>query len=188
MKKNKKLIIKLIVLTICLILILVTVNFVLGRFKSTAVIDPNIETAFYIFKEDYQSMSLNLSDIYPREEPFIYTFSISNTDGENITETYLDYDLRIVTTTNLPLTYELYMNEEYNSSGAKNIIINNIIDTDEYGTYLQTFETNTQTFGFEEKQTNIYQLVVYFPEEYKDIIYQNIMEGITIKIESKQKI
>lgn len=187
MKKSNSLIIKLILLLICLFLVFWIVQITLARYKSSATINPNIETALYVFKEDYQELELTLSDIYPRAEPFTYLFTISNTDGVHVCETYVDYDLKITTTTNLPLRYEIYLNEEYNSTNAQNIIISSDIRPDEYGTYFQTITTETQTFGYEKAQTNTYQLVIYFPEEYKDVNYQDIKEAITIGVDAKQK-
>lgn len=187
MKKSKSLIVKLILLLICLILIFFVIQKVFSKYKSEATINPNIETALYIFKEDYQELELTLSDIYPREEPFTYFFTISNTDGVNIAETYMDYDLKIKTTTNLPLDYEIYLNEEHSSANAQSIITSKNIEPDEYGTYFQTITTDTQTFGYEKAQTNTYELVIYFPEQYKDVSYNNIKEAITITVNAKQK-
>ena len=187
LKKSKNLIIKLVLLLIGLFLLLWIIQGAFARFKSSSTINPNIETALYVFKEDYQQINLTLSDIYPRAEPFTYSFTISNTDGTNTTETYLDYDIDIQTTTNLPLKYEMYLNEEYSSTNAKNIMESSNIEQDEYGTYFQKVKLPTKTFGFEKTETNTYQLVVYFPEEYKDVKYQDITDAIIINVNSKQK-
>ena len=42
------------------------------------------------------------------------------------------------------------------------------------------------TEGLDKNEENIYHLVVNFPKEYDSFEYQDIIEGITISIESKQ--
>ena len=42
--------------------------------------------------------------------------------------------------------------------------------------------------GYLLKKENIYQLVVYFPQKYNTINYQDIIEGIEISVDSKQVI
>ena len=79
------------------------------------------------------------------------------------------------------------MNEDYNNENSTNIIINDTIaKTSEDGAYFKTMETNKQTFGFTTDEENIYHLVITFPKEYDSFEYQDIVEGITINIESKQ--
>lgn len=182
LRKNLK---KLIIIIICIIII-ISIYKTFSKYQSNSTGEGDIDVAFYIVKEGFQNMSLSLNAIEPRQEPYVYTFTIANTDGTNRTETDLEYDLEIKTTTNLPLTYELYMNENYNSSGATNIIRRNTVITDEYGTYFRTITTDTENFGYQIDQINTYNLVVYFPEIYKSINYQNIIEGITINVNSKQ--
>ena len=52
-------------------------------------------------------MNIKLGMLEPRAEEYSYTFSVSNNDNAKRTETSLEYDLKIITTTNLPLTYEV---------------------------------------------------------------------------------
>jgi len=175
-------------ITIILILIYVIVSNTLSLYESNSNSTANLEIAFSILKEDYYGKEVSLGKLIPRDEPYVYTFSISNNDGTNIAEVNMDYDLKIRSTTNLPLRYELYKNENYNTEGAQNIILKNEILPDEYGTYFRTLETEIESFGYTQKQTNIYNLVVYFPTEYNSIEYQDLIESIEIIIEAKQRI
>ena len=100
----------------------------------------------------------------------------------------MEYDLKIRTTTNLPLEYRLYSNQNYNDTDALNIITSDEITQDEDGTYFRIIKTNTESFSYKEKKENIYQLVVYFPQKYNTINYQDIIEGIEISVDSKQVI
>ena len=187
-KKNevRKLIIKLLILVFVLILLIKMISFTYSKYESRAHTKPNIIVAFYVLNKDYQSMNLNLDELFPREEPYIYTFSISNTKGQKRCQTDLEYELSIKTTTNLPITYELYKNQNYNDDNATSIKKTDEIIQDEDGTYFRIITTETESFSFREDETNIYQLVVHFPQEYNTINYQDIIEGIEITVNSKQ--
>ena len=187
-KKLRRLYEKLIILVLCFLIIARIFVLVLSKYESISDSYANVDIAFYLFKEDYKTMTINLASILPQDNAYVFEFTIGNQDGIEIAEVDLEYELTLRTTTNLPLTYELYMNQQYTDDGATNIIKENSVALDEYGTYFRTMTTDKITLPYTQGITNLYQLVVYFPEEYKDIIYQNIMEGITIKIESKQKI
>ena len=187
-KKNevRKRIIKLLILVFVLILLIKMISFTYSKYESRANTKPNIIVAFYVLNKDYQSMNLNLDELVPREEPYIYTFSISNTKGQKRCQTDLEYELSIKTTTNLPITYELYKNQNYNDDNATSIKKTDEIIQDEDGTYFRIITTETESFSFREDETNIYQLVVHFPQEYNTINYQDIIEGIEITVNSKQ--
>ena len=187
-KKNevRKRIIKLLILVFVLILLIKMISFTYSKYESRANTKPNIIVAFYVLNKDYQSMNLNLDELFPREEPYIYTFSISNTKGQKRCQTDLEYELSIKTTTNLPITYELYKNQNYNDDNATSIKKTDEIIQDEDGTYFRIITTETESFSFREDETNIYQLVVHFPQEYNTINYQDIIEGIDITVNSKQ--
>ena len=173
---------------IILFLLMLTVPFAYSKLFSQTESDTQIETAFFILKEDYYEASINLGNLIPRDEPYTYKFRIANNDGTNRLETKMEYHLRIITTTNLPITYRLYIDEEYTQEGSTNVITNDTLirDEGEDGAYFRTLETESKTFNFEQNEENIYQLVVTFPKEYDSFEYQDIIEGITIQIEAKQ--
>ena len=185
-KKTTRLYAKLVILVLCLCIILRIFTLVLSKYESESTSNANVDIAFYLLKEDYKTMTLNLATLFPQNNAYVYTFSIGNQDGEKKTEVDLNYDLTIRTTTNLPLTYELYMNEEYNQSGAKNIIKTNEISPDENGTYFRIMTTDTVFLKYTEPTTNLYQLVIYFPANYNTNNYQDIIEALEIRVESTQ--
>ena len=96
------------------------------------------------------------------------------------------YNLTIRTTTNLPLTYELYKNQKYTDSGAVNIIKTNTVEPDEYGTYFRNMTTQEENLYYKEPKTKIYELVIHFPENYNTINYQNIIEALEMQVDSHQ--
>lgn len=186
--KRMKIYIKLVILFSCLFITLRIFTLTLSKFESEAKSTTDIDIAFYLLKEDYQTMELSLENLYPSEKPYVYTFSISNADGEKRAEVDLTYDLVIKTTTNLPLTYELYMNELYDDENSNMALTRNEVDTDEDGTYFRYLETANETFEYVNIEKNVYQLVVYFPQEYNTEKYQDIIESIEINIDAKQVI
>lgn len=179
--KINKLTIVIIILAIILTLVPITYSKLFSNSEGSA----DIETALYLLNTDYYEKEISLGDLIPSDTPYIYDFKIANNDTVDRVEVNLEYTLKIITTTNLPLSYELYMNEDYKN--GTNIIINDVIEkSSEDGAYFRTLETDKQTFSYNNDEENIYHLVVKFPKEYDSFEYQDIIESITISITSKQ--
>ncbi len=178
---------RLTILVIILAILTLLIPITYSVFKTDTSSDFKLDTAFYILKSDYYSKQIKLDDISPSDTAFVYDFSVSNYDGEKRLETLMDYDLEIITTTNLPLSYELYMNEEY-SDTANDIIISDSILADSDGTYFRYLKTDTERLSFEDNITNYYHLVVKFPKMYESFEYQDILEYVEIVIDTKQVI
>ena len=179
------------ILIILFLLLLIVVPFTYSKFFSSAKSDAKVDTAFYILKADYYETNICIDDIAPSDDVYTYDFSVLNNDGKNRVETNMEYTLKIVTTTNLPLSYALYKNEKYNDNNSSNIITGDVIARDgdaEDSTYFRTLSTEKEKFGFKKDEKNDYQLVISFPKEYDSFEYQGIVEGIKIVIESRQVI
>jgi len=172
------------ILFVLLISLAVLIPFTLSKFKTEARSDVEVEIAFYLVNDKYQYENIKLEDIIPRDESYTYDFSVSNNDGVNRTETALTYDVEVITTTNLPLTYDLYIRDD--NGNYSSVVTNDVIDLDEDSAYFRTINTSTKTFGFDTDKTDYYRLVVNFPLEYKDFKYQGISENIEIRILSRQ--
>ena len=182
---------KIIILIIFAIILIFSIWRAIARYTSTATAVQEIEIAMYVLEEDYQSMNLNLGKIVPRTNPYTYDFIIANYNEEMRTDVDLEYTLKIRTTTNIPLDYELYLGQKYNDLNSKNITLplwggQNIIKKDEYGTDFREITVKKEEFTFEQDKQNKYQLVVYFPSIYKDVKYQDLIESVEIIVESKQ--
>lgn len=174
------------ILCLTFLIIILNIPSTLSKYTSNSSSDVKTDVAFYIVKTDYKTEEILLDEIVPREEPYVYTFEVSNNDGKNRTETNLSYDLSIRTTTNLPLEYELYLNEDYKDSGASTIFTSDNTEQDSDSTYFRNFKTDTKYFSYLYDEKNTYQLVVRFPKDYIDYKYQDIYESIEITIKSKQ--
>jgi len=185
-KKLRRLYAKLVILVLCFLIIARIFVLVLSKYESISNSYANVDIAFYLLKEDFQTMTLNLASLLPQDNAYTFEFSIGNQAGEDVAEIDIEYELSVRTTTNLPLTYELYMNESYTDSGATNIIKENNVSQDEYGTYFRTITTEKITLPYTEGKTNLYQLVIYFPEDYDQEKYQDIIELLEINVNGQQ--
>ena len=175
-------------LLIDLLSVLIIVNTSNARYESTAVASTELEVALYALEED-DDYTIALEEMVPREDPYVYRFTVTNTDKNGrLTDTRLYYDLKIITTTNMHLTYKLYKNQNYLSDGATNIITLDRVIADEDGTFFRHLTTNRVYFGYQQVETNEYTLLVYFPETFKDSQYQDLIESIQIRIDSQQAV
>ena len=182
--KYNRLTIAIIILAILLFIVPITYS----RFRSTRTPNTEIETAFYIIDSNYETKSVHLDDLVPSDTPYTYNFTVANNNGTDRAETDIEYTIEITSTTNLPLTYALYLNQEYTDEDSTNIIINDTTQPDEYGTYFKKMVTESKKFSHLKDESNSYQMTVVFPKEYEDFEYQGIIEGIIITVKSKQVI
>lgn len=180
-RKSNKVYNKIIFVFALLVLLVVGIRSTLARYSSSGESSANVDVAFYLLKEQELSQTIALEEMKPSDDVYTYTFSVANNDGTNRTETALKYTISIRMTTNLPLTYELYVNE-----GTENLFATASTEQDEHGTYFKTITSNEETFGFEANEKNTYKLQVKFPKEYNSVEYQGIIEAVEIKVDSEQ--
>ena len=181
---------KIIIIFVLVIALILMIRATLARYSSSGKSEANVDVAFYLLKDDYKSKVIALDDMIPGSTQKC-EFSISNyyVDDEGndvISETDMEYTLKIRTTTNLPLEYKLYMNQSADNANSDDIIEIPIITQDEDATYFKQLVEDKQEFPYTQGYTNTYTLVIEFPEEFKGIEYQDIIECIEISIDSKQ--
>ena len=167
----------------CLLIgLLILVPFTLSRFKTESRADATIDIAFFVTNDTYNYQEITLVDMIPGDTKE-YTFSVSNFKDDLRTEVNLKYNVEVLTTTNIPLQYELYLN----NNGIDNEVVDtNEIIQDDDNTYFRSIKTIEKDFNFNENQTDIYKLVIKYPSEQKDINYQDSAENIEIRINAKQ--
>ncbi len=144
-----------------------------------------------------ENIDISLGDINPGETKY-YKFNIYNylmeDEVEKISETSISYNLKIITTTNLPLEYSLYLNQSPFSNSSSNLLdYSSSSDTDDiitdgFGTYYKVFPVSEKCFKLDtnELKYDEYTLVVHFPGQYSNVLYQDLIESIKVQIESKQ--
>ena len=83
-KKLKRLYAKLIILVLCFLIIARIFVLVLSRYESISDSYANVDIAFYLLNEDFQTMTLNLASLLPHDNAYTFEFSIGNQNGEDI--------------------------------------------------------------------------------------------------------
>lgn len=187
-KKRFKGMLKVDLLVIIILLLISSIPVTLSRYDSLAIGKTSTNIAFYLLKPDYVTNNIKLTTLTPSDTPYVYTFSISNYDAVSTSEVDLEYTLKIVTTTNLPLTYKLYKNEDYTSNSSTNLVTNNntTIEQDDDGTYFKYITLNKEEMYYTTPQKNNYTLLIYYTRESANAKYQNTIESIRIIIDSNQ--
>ena len=187
-KRKFLLISKINILIFILLLILKIMPVTLSKYQSSGIGNMNSNIAFYLLSTDYLTQKIKLTNLIPNNNPYVYTFTIGNIKEEKVSEVDIEYTLSIVTTTNLPLRYELYENSDYQEADSINLIgtNNTIIAPDSDGTYFQKFTFEKEELYYQTPTTNTYTLIVYFDQTNNDAKYQDVVEGIQIIVDSRQ--
>ena len=182
-KNNSRLKMELCIFLILLIALIFLIPYTLSRFKTEARGDAVMEIAFFIANDEYTREEITLTDMKPGDE-YSYTFSVSNYDGDDRAEVNLSYFVEVVSTTNLPLEYELYLI----NNGQVPIVSTDEITEDDDGTYFKTLKTSSRNFNYSSNYIDNYKLTVKFPIAFKNFKYQGVCENIEIRVNAKQKL
>lgn len=186
-EKTKILTVFLMILVMIYVLIII-LSKTYASYESEGDLNFDISNALYIFEEGKLSFNLDLEKIVPSDEAYVYSFTISNYNNIRRSDVDIEYKLSLLTTTNLPLEYELYYNEEYKKEDSKNIIDSNEYKTDIDGSWYKVMKVlDIYTFNHKKNETHTFYLVIYFPKDYsKTLGYEGLTDNIEIIIESKQ--
>lgn len=187
-EEKKRFLIVILVMFLLLVLAIKLFQIAYAAYQSSAKLNANIEKAFYILEEGNLDFNIDLEKIQPSQEPYTYKFSISNFNEKKHSDVDIEYQINMITTTNLPLKYELYRNENYSDESANNLFASETIKQDSDGAWYNYFEGQEKyKLSYNEDITDIYTLVIYFPENYKNSLnYADNLENIEIQIISKQ--
>lgn len=187
-EEKKRLLIVVTGLFLLIILVINLFQIAYASYESEAKLNANINKALYILEEGGMNFNIDLNKIEPSDKPYIYKFSISNYKGNKHSQVDIEYKIDFKTTTNLPLTYELYRNENYDDVGAKNLFNTAKLTQDTDGAWYNTLEGKEKyIFPYVENKTDIYTLVIHFPKEYKtNTEYADNIENIEVGIKSNQ--
>lgn len=190
-------------LIICLLILCILHKIIFSSYslyESEANSNLDVDVAFFVLENENLGHLITLDDLAPGESTSC-KFSIANfyseeyvdEDGNTnqrdvIAETDIKYNLKIRTTTNLPLEYELYINDNpfENSTAIEQIAGGSEINQDEYSTYFNKLIEYENVFSYGNPTTDTYILKVTFPEDDMDYTYQNIIDAIEISVEAEQ--
>ena len=159
-----------------------------ARYEMRSQLVANIDKALYIFDTDEIRFNLDPDGIIPSSDPYIYRFSVANFNETNLSDVDLSYHVTVRTTTNLPLTIQLYRNQLPSDSGAVNLFngVQNVQDED--GAWYHVYDVRTDyQMLYTQQTTDYYTMVIYFPTVYAaDTTYVNSIENIEVTLESQQ--
>ena len=161
-----------------------------ARYEMEARLVTNIDKALYIFEAGEVSFNLEPKGIIPRNDAYTYRFSVSNFNSSHDSDVDLTYRIRLRTTTNLPLSMQLYRNELPTDNGAVNILGVGQNVQDEDGAWYHVFDINTDyEMLYVNETTDYYTLVITLPVSAgADTTYANAIENIEITLKSRQEI
>ena len=187
-EEKKRLLIVVLGLFLLIILAIKLFQIAYASYESEAKLNANINKALYILEEGGMDFNIDLNKIEPSDKPYVYKFSISNYKGNKHSQVDIEYKIDFKTTTNLPLTYKLYRNENYDDAGATDLFDEAKVTQDVDGAWYNTLEGKEKyMFPYTEDKTDIYTLVVHFPKEYKtNTEYADSIENIEVAIKSNQ--
>lgn len=187
-EEKKRLLIVVMVLFLLFAMAVKLFQIAYASYESSARLNANIKKAVYLLEEGGMNFNIDLDKIIPSTKPYVYKFSISNYKGTKHSQVDIEYSLNFKTTTNLPLTYELYRNENYDDAQATDLFTSATVIQDEDGAWYNSLEQKEKyLFPYTENKTDIYTLVIYFPEQYKtNPKYADGLENIEVDIKSNQ--
>ncbi len=161
-----------------------------ARYEMRTKLYAHIDKAIYMFESEKIQFNLEPTGIIPRDEPYVYRFSVSNFVSSKESDVDLLYNVKLRTTTNLPLQIELYRNELYTDSGASSVFNGAELVQDVDGAWYNIYDAHAEyEMFYEDRTTDVYSLVIYFPSSYAtDVTYANYIENIEVILESKQVI
>lgn len=203
---KKRLLKSLIIISLIIIIIIAIIHIrkTLARYETTATSERDFEVAFWVVDNDFKTDRLVIDDIYPSTNVFDnYTISVTNFDPGNlatevddkIAETDIEYEIELITTTNLPLSYEIAKDGETISDRVTQQLF-----TDSDGTVYRKIKIGTSENPFimdtinnttnqKNKITNTFTLKVTFPSQYStNQEYADLMEDIKINLTARQVI
>lgn len=187
---KKRFLLFILMILLLLILALFLLKETYSKYVTDVNIDANITNAMYVFEDGKMSFNIDLNDIIPRTSPYVYTFSVANYNEGDRSDVDIEYTLGMITTTNMPLTYQLYRNENYDSPGATNIISSSSVVKDLDNAWYNKFMVNgTYSMNRSVNKKDIYYLVIYFPSAYStNSAYADSIDNIEVTIKSYQVI
>lgn len=186
-KKKLKKSLFIILLVVIILTAIILIRNTLARYETNATSDKDVDVAFWIVGNSFETDRMLIKDIYPSDTTFDYTFTISNfkveEGGENITkraETDMEYDLVLTTTTNLPFEYSI----EKNGSTCEKT---ERLFTDEDGTYYKEIKLPQGRINQGTDVTDTYVIKITFSKSnYTNVDYADLLEYIKIDLSAKQ--
>ena len=167
---------------ISIFILLVILKSTYASFETNSSGNALSKVAFYILNTKTETENLKISNIKPDGKDNNYLITVSNFNDTKVSDVDLEYSLEIRTTTNIPVTYKLYLNDSSDNIMSTKELVN---DTD--NTYFYKYKSILQKFTHQVKRTDTYKLVINFPSNYNDEVYQSMIDNVEISVNARQK-
>ena len=161
-----------------------------ASYKTSTNLAIKPDFAAFIFQEEMFEFNMETTGIKPRDESYVYSFTVANYNDQKECDIDLTYTINISTTTNLPLEYKLYKDEDYTLSSSTNLLNSKKVVQDEDNSWYNEYTIdNIYEMYYSVNTKHVYYLVVNFDKYYGDNIeYAKLIDNIRINIEAKQLI
>lgn len=184
-KLNKKKVFVLVCIIISVICLFMSLRKTFSRYQSQATTETKVDVAFWLVSDTVQAQNVVLQDLEPGETKDC-TFSVSNYNGTIRTKTSIDYKIVVKTTTNLPLTYEVYKQTDLGEE--KCTPENERLIQDDDGTYYKELTFSGFNLGYQSDETTTYKLKATFPAANNNAALADLVECVNLQINAEQKI
>ena len=157
----------------------------LAKYQTEGDAQRDVDVAFWIVDNSFQTERILVEDIYPRQDPFEYTFTVSNFNQEGQkAETDLEYDITITASTYLPLSYEISKDGVICTKDDQLYMDN---DNTYYRQIQLLAKDNDFSMDSNINETDTLVMKITFPEEYSsNSEYADLIEDIKIELSARQ--
>ncbi len=185
---DKKRLLKSLTIILLIAIIIFAINQIrktLAKYQTEGDAQRDVDVAFWIVDNSFQTERILVEDIYPRQEPFEYTFTVSNFNQEGQkAETDLEYDITITASTYLPLSYEISKDGVICTKDDQLYMDN---DNTYYRQIQLLAKDNDFSMDSNINETDTLVMKITFPEEYSsNSEYADLIEDIKIELSARQ--
>lgn len=180
-KKRFFLVNKITLIVFFILIIILSIRFTFSSYEGNVDGKVVSDIAFYLLEAGSYSESLKMFEVEPDGNNYIFNVDVSNYKDNTRSDVDLEYELSLVTTTNLPIDYQIYLGDD-----TTNIISKKEVFQDEDMMYFNRYMTSTRTFSKDRDMVDKYKIVINFPKEYNDSKYQDLLDSVEVVIESRQ--
>ena len=185
---DKKRLLKTLIILLLIAIIIFAINQIrktLAKYQTEGDAQRDVDVAFWIVDNSFQTERILVEDIYPRQEPFEYTFTVSNFNQEGKkAETDLEYDITITASTYLPLSYEISKDGVICTKDDQLYMDN---DNTYYRQIQLLAKDNDFSMDSNINETDTLVMKITFPEEYSsNSEYADLIEDIKIELSARQ--
>lgn len=201
-KKNLLKILIIIVLILVIVGIFIKINSTFAKYRTDVTAEKtDVDIALWAINENLLSDTekILLSDIYPRDNVFEYTFSVSNYNESFSAQTDLEYYVKCNATTYLPLEYKFLIknsNEQWVECYKTETLKGKIQEysSNMYETYWKEMIIMNKNANDKflikcnGNNTDYLKIQIKFPKQYNTEEYADLIESIDLELVAQQVI